>query len=237
MRPLLLRADAILAMAALVAGVVAAAAAAAIAAAASAPILRTVTVHDRQPAITFAAPGAEGAIVVIAINPGHASDGSLLTQNIVYKDTLTSGELQSRHWTYESRIDPGTWYVQLNSYDTCSDSQAPDCANGTSAIKKLVVPRPTTKYVLQADNHKFSTAVGVMINATELGDSQHYRLCIRTKLGTDRCVKGVITGTDWNLLFPVKKFVQFKRAGLGPRPKVTLFVQGKLVATTIATEY
>ena len=77
----------------------------------------------------FSIPGADLATIYFATKPDRASDGSFLQENIAALDSLTTDEIQSGSWTYESQLDPGTYYVLLYATDFDCIGQ-PTCLDG-----------------------------------------------------------------------------------------------------------
>ena len=87
------------------------------AAAANPPQLLTIDQVGRHPIAQFSIPGADDATIYSATKPDRASDGSFLQENITDLDPLTTDEIQRGAWTYESQLDPGTYYVLLYAVD------------------------------------------------------------------------------------------------------------------------
>jgi hypothetical protein len=101
------------------------------AAGANPPALLTISQGNRHPIAQFSIPGGDFATIYFATKPDRASEGSFLQENIADLDSLTTDEIQSGSWTYESQLDPGRYYVLLNATSTASDSRPVSTATRT----------------------------------------------------------------------------------------------------------
>jgi hypothetical protein len=141
----------------------------------------------------------------MATRPDRASDGAFLSENVEVVDILTDAEIQAGTWTYESQVDPGTYYVMLHAmpdFDACwifdAGAYDPACAAGYSAVVPLTVPRPASRYVGTARVFRVLDEVELRLTVIPLGDRLPYRVCYRLTSKQRRCLVGTVDGFSWN---------------------------------------
>jgi hypothetical protein len=173
-------------------------------AAAVAPTL-SVSAQDRRPQASFAAPFADSAFIYFASKPDRSTDGQFFTENIETSDSLTDDEIASGRWVSESKIDPGTYYVILRAspdFDRCyifdTGGYDPACADGSSSVATLTIPKPATRYSVTAQVLRYVGVVYANLRATPLGEKRAYRVCYRTLAKRQRCASGTIEGYSWD---------------------------------------
>src|SRR5262249_8696275 len=150
------------------------------AAAAAPPQLLTIDQVGRHPVAQFSIPGADSATIYIATKPDRASDGSFLQENITDLDFLTDAEIQSGSWTYESQLDPGTYYLLLNATDFDCIGQ-PTCLNGYSNVLTMQIPKPPQAYRGGASVLHYVHLATLTLRVKPLGEQLPYKVCWRLK--------------------------------------------------------
>ncbi len=147
----------------------------------AAPMLTEVGHQDRHPTATFS--GAE--TVYMATKPDRASDGSFLQENITDLDMFTDDEIASGRWLYEGQLDPGSYWLMATDYMTYSEPMM------------LEIPMPKQRFRGQV-----SGFVGISsylkLTVTPLGESLPYKVCWTTRSGKRKCLRGEVSGYDWN---------------------------------------
>jgi hypothetical protein len=201
------------------------------AAAAQPPTLLGVSQQSRHPTATYSIPGAELATIYFATKPDRASDGSFLQENITDVDLLTDAEIQSGSWTYESQLNPGTYYALLNAIDFDCIGQ-PTCIAGYSNMLTLNVPKPPETYRGSVSVLHYSHVGYLTLRVKPLGESLPYKVCWRLKSGKRRCVAGKVDGYSWNS--PAEDSRSVRLRGMRNRTTFTWYVQGRKVATRTA---
>jgi hypothetical protein len=201
------------------------------------PVLQTVGTDNRHPNATLSAPHADFATIYLAKKPDRASDGAFLSENIEVIDVLTDAEIQSGRWSYESQVEPGTYYVMMRAspdFDACyiygEGRYNPACADGYSNVVTLNVPIPKPRYVGTARVYRFLRQVSLRLAAAPLGVRQSYKVCFTDKSRKRRCVSGTLRGYDWNSGATSDTTVGTRK--LQSRTIFTWYVNGKPVAAT-----
>jgi hypothetical protein len=201
------------------------------AAAAQTPTLLSASQQNRHPAATFSIPGADDATIYIADKPDRASDGSFLQENIVAVDFLTTAEIQGGAWTYESQLDPGTYYVLMNASDWDCAGQ-PSCLAGYSNMLTLTVPKPPQTYRGSVEVLHYAHIVYLTLRVKPLGEKRPYKVCWRLRSGKRRCVTGTVDGYSWNAAADDQVDVGLR--GMRNRTTFTWYVEGRKVAARTA---
>jgi hypothetical protein len=201
------------------------------AAAANPPQLLTIDQVGRHPIAQFSIPGVDLATIYFATKPDRASDGSFLQENITDADLLTDPEIQSGSWTYESQLDPGTYYVLLYASDFDCIGQ-PTCLNGYSNVLTLHVPKPPRTYRGSVSVMHFTHVAFLRLGVKPLGDSLPYKVCWRLKNKRRRCVTRKVNGYSWNE--PAFDTVTVGLRGMAKRTTFSWYVHGRRVATRTA---
>jgi hypothetical protein len=165
--------------------------------ASQAPSLLSVVQQNRHATATFSAPGADDATIYFATKPDRASDGSFLQENIKDLDLLTTDEIQRGSWTYESQLDPGTYYVMMRATDYDCFGQ-PTCLDGYSNMLSLDVPKPHQTYRGSASVLHYVHIAYLKLRVNPLGETLPYKVCWRLRSGKRRCVSGKVEGYSWN---------------------------------------
>jgi hypothetical protein len=206
-------------------------------AAAVPPQLVSISLQDRHPAASFSAPKAGDATIYMASRPDRATDGSFLSENIASLDILEDSEIQTGHWLYENKLDPGTYYVMIRAsadFDQCfnfdTGSYDPACADGYSNVVTMVVPKPTIRFTTSVVAvYKYSHAIALRLRASVLGQVLAYRVCAKTAKGKQLCVTRSLDGFDWDTAADDEATFNTR-----PLPKVSTFrwiVNGATVAS------
>jgi hypothetical protein len=206
------------------------------------PAITTVSVaKDRRPSATFSAPNASSLTITFARRPDLSSDGGFLPANVVKTDFLTADEIQAGAWTFESELDPGTYYVLLQatpSFTPCSlpdGTYSPGCANGASSVTRLVVQAPTVRYSATVHAPRSWTTVQLRLKARPLGIEQRYRVCFRSRTERTICAPGVLDGFSWNSA--ITDFLSVSKHDLPSRATLTWYVgKAKVARTTFAVQ-
>ena len=174
-------------------------------AAAVPPTLLSVGQSNRHPFASFSTPRAFIAATYLSTKPDRGSDGGFLEENIKAVDILTDSEIQSGQWSYESPIDPGTYWVMVGAFPDFPACEVPGtgtldqaCSNGFSNALKLVVPEPRARYTARVNVDRYLGQVSLGLVASPLGERRGYRVCYRLTNGRARCVNGTLYGYDWN---------------------------------------
>jgi hypothetical protein len=201
------------------------------AAAAQPSTLLSVAQQDRHPAATFSASGADNATIYFATKPDRATDGSFLQENIAATDWLTTDELQSGSWTYESQLDPGTYYVMMNADDYDCFEQ-PTCLAGESNMLTLNVPKPPQTYRGSVMVLRGAHIAYLSLRVKPLGEPLPYKVCWRLKSGKRRCVARKVDGYSWNEYGADMLDVGLR--GMAKRTTFTWYVGGRKVAAQSA---
>jgi len=201
------------------------------AAAADPPALLTIDQAGRHPTALFSIPGADLAAIYIATKPDRASDGSFLHENITDLDVLTADEIQSGSWTYESSLDPGTYYVLLNATDYDCLGQ-PTCLDGYSNMLTLHVPKPPLSYRGSVQVLHYSHVAYLTLRVKPLGESLPYKVCWRLKSKKRRCVTAKVDGYSWN--DSASDDVTVGLRGMAKRTAFAWYVHGQKVAARTA---
>ena len=202
-------------------------------AAAAPPVLTAVTIPaDRHPSAVFSSPKADSETIYFATAPDQATDGSFFQENVKDIDILTTDEIQRGSWTSEDQLDPGAYFVMLRaspSFDACFDLNSgafdPSCASGYSNVVKVVVPLPRIRYSLTNSAPASSSSASVEVKALPLGTKQPFRLCVRDKVGHNRCVSSTLAGYSWNSA--ASDSVSFSKHRLPKHSVFTLSVAGE----------
>jgi hypothetical protein len=192
------------------------------------PTLLSVGQQDRHPVAGFAMPGADDAAVSIATSPDRASDGSFLEENVTAFDLLTDAEIQAGSWTYESQIDPGTYYVMVNATDLdCVDE--PGCLQGFSNAMPLTIPKPVLRFSSAVTVYRVLSLVDLELTVTPLGESLPYRVCWTRRARPRKCMRGTVVGDDWNS--EASDSIEVPKRGMRRRTTFTWYVDGVQVAS------
>jgi hypothetical protein len=186
---------------------------------------------SRHPTTQFSIPGADLATIYFATKPDRASDGSFLQENITDLDLLTDAEIQSGSWTYESQLNPGTYYVLLNATDFDCIGQA-TCLAGYSNMLTLNVPKPAQTYRGSVSVLHYVHIAYLTLRVKPLGELLPYKVCWRLKNKTRRCVKAKVDGYSWNDSASDDVTVGFR--GMAKRTTFTWYVLGRKVAVRTA---
>jgi hypothetical protein len=205
------------------------------------PVFGAVTVQDRHPAAAINAPKASSVTIYMASKPDRATDGSFLNENIVEIDSLTDAEIQAGRWTYESQLDPGTYYLMLQAspdFDACYIFDAggydPACADGYSVVVPLNVPMPQIRYATSATSYMYLKEVTVKLLATPLGVDLPYKVCYLLKSKARHCLVGTVNGYDWNS--SATDSLSLRTRGLATKTTFSWFVGSvKVASRTIST--
>jgi hypothetical protein len=195
------------------------------------PTLLTVTQQNRHPVATLSMPGADSATIFFATKPDRATDGGFLQENIKDSDYFTTDEIQSGSWTYESQLDPGTYYVLLNATDYDCFGQ-PTCLAGYSNMLTLNVPKPPQTYRGSVSVLHYSHVAYLILRVKPLGESLPYKVCWRLKNGKRRCVAGKVDGYSWNAAGEDSRSVGLR--GMRNRTTFSWYVGGRRVAVRTA---
>ena len=170
-----------------------------------APSLSSLRVENRHPAATIAAPKADFVTIYFATKPDRSTDGSFLSENVDTSDSLTDSEIQSGQWLYESKLDPGTYWVMLRAsadFSACwifdEGRYDPSCADGYSDVAQLTVPKPASRYTAQVRSSAYLSSVDLRLTATTIGEKRPYRVCFKPKKGGRRCLSGTLDGYSWD---------------------------------------
>jgi hypothetical protein len=201
------------------------------AAASQPPTLLNVSQQNRHPSATFSMPGADDATIYFADKPDRASDGSFLQENVKYLDFFTTDEIQSGSWTYESQIDPGTYYVMVQATDYDCIGQPP-CIDGYSNMLTLSVPKPHQTYRGSVDVLHYAHIVYLTLRVNPLGEPLPYKVCWRLRSGKRRCVSGKVEGYSWDDSASDELSVRLR--GMKKRTTFVWYVQGHKVAAKTA---
>jgi hypothetical protein len=143
-------------------------------------------------------------IIYFASEPGQASTGEFFQENVKRVDFLTADEIQSGSWTFETQLDPGTYYVAMKatpSFTPCyvsAGTYRPECASGYSNVVQLVVPTPPIRYSAIVHAPRFWTTVQLKFKAQPLGIKQNYHVCFTSNTKRTICTHGVLDGFSWN---------------------------------------
>jgi hypothetical protein len=197
-------------------------------AAAQTPVLLGASQQERHPSATFSAPGADDAIVYVATKPNRATDGTFLQENIAAGDFLTAGEVQSGRWTYESQLDPGTYYVMMWAIDDACLLE-PGCLSGHSNVVTLTVPKPPQTFRGSVMVLRGIHLAYLSLRVKPLGGLLPYKVCWRLKNKKQRCVRDKVDGYDWN--DSATGLVTVALRGMARRTTFTWYVQGVPVAS------
>jgi hypothetical protein len=164
-------------------------------------------------------------------------DGSFLRENVEVIDVLTDAEIQSGRWSYESQVEPGTYYVMMQAtpdfearYIFGEGRYDPSCADGYSNIVTLKVPTPTPRYVGAARVYRLLRQVSLRLAAAPLGMREQYKVCFRQKSKNQRCLSGTLRGYDWNS--GATDALSVGTGNLQSRTIFTWYVNGRPVAAT-----
>jgi hypothetical protein len=201
------------------------------AAAADPPALLTIDQVSRHPTAQFSIPGADLATIYFATKPDRASDGSFLQENITDLDLLTDAEIQSGAWTYESQLNPGTYYVLLNATDVDCIGQR-TCLAGYSNVLTLNVPKPAQTYRGSVSVLHYVHIASLTLRVKPLGESLPYKVCWRLKNKKRRCVKAKVDGYSWN--DSASDDVSVGLRGMAKRTTFVWYVGGRKVAARTA---
>jgi hypothetical protein len=201
------------------------------AAAANPPVLQTIDQVNRHPTARLSIPGADDATIYFATKPDRASDGSFLQENIKDLDFLTTDEIQSGSWTYESQLDPGTYYVLLRATDYDCIGQ-PTCLGGYSNMLTLNVPKPAQTYRGSVLVWHYLHQANLTLRVKPLGESLPYKVCWRLMNKKQRCVTAKVGGYSWN--DSASDDVTVGLRGMAKRTTFVWYVHGRKVATRTA---
>lgn len=201
------------------------------AASANPPQLLTIDQVGRHPIAQFSITGADDATIYIATKPDRASDGSFLQENITDLDPLTTDEIQRGVWTYESQLDPGTYYVLLYAVDFDCIGQ-PTCLNGYSNVLTLHIPKPPQAYRGGVSVLHYVHLAYLTLRVKPLGEQLPYKVCWRLKNKRRRCVGGTVEGYSWNQ--PASDDVTVGLRGMAKRTTFVWYVRGRKVAARTA---
>jgi hypothetical protein len=191
----------------------------------------SVSQQNRHPAATFSIPGADTASIYFATKPDRATDGGFLQENIKDSDYLTTDEMQSGSWTYESQLDPGTYYVMMNAADFDCTGQ-PSCLAGYSNVLTLTVPKPGQTFRGSVMVLRYTRVAYLRLHVKPLGESLPYKVCWRLMNKKRRCVSGSVDGYSWSDSASDDLGVRLR--GMAKRTTFTWYVQGHKVATRTA---
>jgi hypothetical protein len=167
------------------------------------PTLTSVGHENRHPTAVFSAPRASDAAFFVATKPDQSTDGRFLLENVKTLDVLTDSEIQNGRWLGEAQLDPGTYYLMLESiadFASCyvleTGALDPACAVGLSPMVKLVIPKPISRYAVRV--RRYSDELSFTLTARPLGERRSYRLCYQLKSKRKACMRGSVDGYDWN---------------------------------------
>lgn len=194
-------------------------------------MLLSVTQQNRHPAASFSMPGADIATIYFATKPDRATDGGFLQENIREIDLLTTDEMQSGSWTYESQLDPGTYYAMIYATDFDCLGQ-PTCLDGYSNMLTLRVPKPPQSYRGSVLVLHYSHVAYLTLRVKPLGESLPYKACWRLKSGKRRCVVGKVEGYSWS--DPASDDLSVRLRGMKSRTTFAWYVRGRKVAAKTA---
>jgi hypothetical protein len=195
------------------------------------PTLLALSQQSRHPAATFSMPGADDATIYFAAKPDRATDCSFLQENIKAIDLLTTDEIQRQSWTYQSQLDPGTYYTMIRATDWDCLGQ-PTCLDGYSNMLALTVPKPRQTYRGSVLVLHYSRIVSLTLRVKPLGESLPYKVCWRLKSSKRRCILGNVGGYSWNASAEDEVSVRLREM-----KKLTTFawyVRGRMVALKTA---
>jgi hypothetical protein len=176
-------------------------------------------------------PGADFATIYFSTKPDRASDGSFLQENIKDLDLLTTDEIQIGSWSYESQLDPGTYYVMLRATDFDCIGQ-PTCIDGYSNMLTLAVPKPPQTYRAGVEVLHYLGVAYLTLRVTPLGEKLPYKVCWRLKSRRLRCVSGSVDGYSWNS--SADDEVRVGLRGTARRTTFVWYVGGRKVAAKTA---
>jgi hypothetical protein len=182
---------------------------------------------NRHPNATFSTPGADDATIYFSSKPDTASDGGFLQENIKALDFLTTDEIQSGRWSWESQLDPGTYYVMLRATDYDCTGQ-PSCIDGYSNMLPLHVEKPPQTYRASVQVFHYSHEAELTLRVTPLGEKLPYKVCWRLKTKRLRCVSGHVDGYDWN--YSAHDELSVRLRGMANRTTFVWYVHGHKVA-------
>jgi len=198
------------------------------AAVAASPTLVSVRQEDRHPGASFAMPGADDAAIAIASSPDRATDGSFLEENVAAFDLLTDAEIESGSWSYESQLDPGTYYVMVNATDLdCLDQ--PDCLQGFSNVVGLTIPKPALRFSSEVTVYRVLSLVDLTFTVSPLGESLPYRVCWTRKARPRKCMRGNVVGDSWNS--EASDSIEVRKRGMRRTTTFSWYVDGAKVAS------
>jgi hypothetical protein len=209
-------------------------------AAAVPPSISAVVVSGRVPVVTFVAPNAGSATLVIASKPDRLSDGSFVAPNVVVSAVLPRSALQSGTWTYHARLDPGDYFVLLKTTAdpaACGsagpgDNVDPSCADGPSPVASFTVPVPRIRYEVYAKPYLGGRIVRLGLLAEALGVPQTYKVCYRIRSKALRCAVSRLDGYHWNQ--STSDIVTVDGRPLARSTTFTWFVDGAKIASRTA---
>lgn len=116
------------------------------AAALNPPVLTSVGHVQYHPTAEWSLPQwVEAWSVGVATKPDVASDGQFFEENRVVFDTVRTTDTS---WTYESRLNPGTYYLQVRGWDNAClhNDFTTECGVVTSNTLRLVLPPRPPRY-------------------------------------------------------------------------------------------
>jgi hypothetical protein len=112
------------------------------------PVLTSVGHVKYHPTATWTLPQwVEAWWVEVATKPDVASDGQFFEENRVVLDSVRTTDTS---WTYESRLNPGTYYVHVRGWDNAClhNDFATECGVVTSNTLRLVLPPRPPRYAV-----------------------------------------------------------------------------------------
>lgn len=176
-------------------------------------------------------PGADDATIYFATKPDLASDGGFLRENIKDTDFLTTDEIQRGSWSYESQLDPGSYYAMMRATDFDCFGQ-PSCIDGYSNMLTLTVSKPPSVYRGSVGVFHYSHLAYLTLRVAPLGEKLPYKVCWRLKTKGLRCAVGSVDGYSWN--DSAEDELSVGLSGMANRTTFVWYVQGRKIAAKTA---
>jgi hypothetical protein len=140
------------------------------------PVLTSAGHVQRHPEANWSLPpGVKARVAEVAISPLTSTDGYFFSENVKAFSTLEDGQT---HWLYNSRLDPGTYYVHVAGYDEPCNLAERCPFREFSQIMTLVIepppPPPPPRPRYEASVRSIHPGA-VIPGATYLGDTVRVR--------------------------------------------------------------
>jgi hypothetical protein len=191
------------------------------------PELLSLEQHDRRLTARFGSlGGVDAATVHISTEPyQYQHPGGWQTAGIASHDALTMDEIAAASWTYEQRLDPGSYYVRVETRDyDCPQV----CISGYSQTLNVNVPEPAQRFGAGIRLTRNRRVVSLTLRVTPLAKYLRYRVCWMSKKGR-RCVGRAMEAASWDE--GRSQTVQVWAGGMRRVTRFVWYVDGRVVVS------